>query len=174
MPIPPSMNTNTNTSDWLSQIKVASPCRAPWDQMTGNDRARFCSYCQKNVYNLSALSRAEITALIQEKEGKLCARFYRRSDGTLLTADCPIGLRRLTRRLYGLKVAAAGMLLAAGTVLLITRNDPVPRSPGRLSRLWTEAVWTVKGWLGLQPVILGDVCVPVPSAQPTSQSKTSH
>src|SRR5436190_13082644 len=159
-----------NTRDLLSNVKVAAPCAASWDQMTGDDRARFCSLCQKNVYNLSALTAAEITALIQEKEGKLCGRFYRRSDGTMLTADCPVGLRNMARRLRALSVAAAGLLFASLTASMIGgRSDsPVHRTPTRLSQLWNEALWTVKGWLGIQPkvILMGKICVPTPPPQP--------
>ena len=159
-----------NARDLLSNVKVAAPCVVSWDRMTGDDRARFCSLCQKNVYNLSVLTTDEITALIREKEGKLCGRFYRRSDGTMLTADCPVGLRQMARRLRALSVAAAGLLFASLTASMIGgRSDlPAHRTPTRLSQLWNEAVWTVKGWLGIQSkdMLLGEICVPTPSPQP--------
>lgn len=73
------------------RIELATPCRADWNQMTGDDRARFCQSCQKNVYNLSVMTQAEAQQLVREKEGQLCVRFFRRPDGTVLTADCPVG-----------------------------------------------------------------------------------
>jgi hypothetical protein len=160
-----------NTTDVLSNVKVASPCAASWDQMTGDDRARLCSLCQKHVYNLSALTTDEIMALIGDKEGKLCGRFYRRSDGSMLTADCPVGLRRTARRLRALSIAAVGLLYAGliASILMGGRNDSTARrTPGRLSQLWNEAVWTVKGWLGIQPpiMIMGDICLLPPPPQP--------
>src|SRR5205814_4285456 len=82
----------------VQQVQIASPCTASWDGMTGDDRSRFCGQCKLNVYNLSAMTEAEGEALIIEKEGKLCARIYRRYDGTVLTKDCPVGLRAVRRR----------------------------------------------------------------------------
>ena len=41
----------------LEDVRVASPCNASWDAMKGDDRVRFCGECQKNVYNLSAMTR---------------------------------------------------------------------------------------------------------------------
>src|SRR6185503_21216807 len=62
-------------------------------------------------YDLSAMTRDEATALVAASEGKLCARFYRRTDGTVLTADCPVGVRKKrVRRAIG---AAVGGGLAA-------------------------------------------------------------
>jgi hypothetical protein len=87
----------------LDQVRIASPCRADWDAMQGDDRVRFCAECGKNVYNLSAMTRLEAEALVTEKEGRMCARFYQRADGSALTSDCPVGLRiktvRVSRRI---------------------------------------------------------------------------
>ena len=75
----------------LATLSVASPCPAPWDAMKGDQRVRFCESCQKNVYNLSAMTTAEAETLLGKVEGRLCVRFYRRTDGTVLTSDCPVG-----------------------------------------------------------------------------------
>ena len=73
------------------QLKIASPCPASWDDMEGDDRARFCPECELNVYNLSAMTEEEALKLVKEREGRLCVRFYQRRDGTVLTTDCPVG-----------------------------------------------------------------------------------
>ena len=67
----------------VDNIRVAAPCSASWDAMTGDDRVRACGDCQKNVYNLSDLTRDEAEALIREKEGRLCVRYFQRADGTI-------------------------------------------------------------------------------------------
>jgi hypothetical protein len=87
------------TGSVLDRIRIASPCTASWNGMKGDDRVRFCKSCRKNVYNLSALSRDEAERLIQSQDGKLCALLYRRRDGTVLTADCPIGQRTVRERI---------------------------------------------------------------------------
>lgn len=79
--------------DLLDDIRIASPCTARWDGMAGDDRARHCAACDKTVYDLSRLTADQAADLIREKEGSLCVRLYRRSDGRVLTADCPVGLR---------------------------------------------------------------------------------
>lgn len=95
----------------LEKIKVASPCHASWAQMSGDERVRLCGLCSKYVYDLSAMSRAQAESLVQEKEGKLCVRFYRRKDGTVLTADCPVGLRAVRRKVAMLAGAALAILV---------------------------------------------------------------
>lgn len=79
----------------LESIRVAAPCHADWDKMTGDSRARFCGSCEKHVYNLSGMTRAEAEALVRAHEGELCVRFARRADGTVVTGNCPVGLQAL-------------------------------------------------------------------------------
>src|SRR5437867_538664 len=55
-----------NDRSVLDQIRIASPCSASWDAMEGGDRVRFCAHCQKNVYNLSDMSRREAEKLGRE------------------------------------------------------------------------------------------------------------
>ena len=95
----------------LNDIRVAAPCSADWEQMLGDERVRFCSQCQLNVYNLSGMSKREAESLITQTEGRLCVRFYRRADGSILTRNCPVGLSALKRRMSRIATAAASALL---------------------------------------------------------------
>src|SRR5712691_8246363 len=95
----------------LRNVNVASPCPADWDRMIGDERARFCGQCELNVYNLSAMSTLEAESLIARTEGRLCVRYYRRKDGSIITEDCPVGLRRLQQRAARVKRAVASLVL---------------------------------------------------------------
>ncbi len=89
----------TPFNDPLARVRVAAPCSADWNEMRGDERVRFCAQCNLNVYNLSNMSRREAEAVVMRAEGRLCVRYYRRRDGTILTDNCPTGLRALKRRL---------------------------------------------------------------------------
>ncbi len=52
------------------KFSIASPCKRDWSKMTGDERVRFCGDCKMNVYNLSAMSQAEVLALVKEREGR--------------------------------------------------------------------------------------------------------
>jgi hypothetical protein len=79
--------------------------------MIGSDRVRFCGQCSLNVYNLSAMTRDQAESLIAGNEGRLCVRFYRRRDGSIITQDCPVGLRAVRARVsYWTKAVAAAVL----------------------------------------------------------------
>src|SRR5258706_15038909 len=88
----------TNKKFDVNSLRVASPCSVGWEMMTGDERARHCQLCSINVYNVSALSAAEVESLVLKREGRLCIRMYRRADGTVLTKDCPVGLRAIQKR----------------------------------------------------------------------------
>jgi len=115
----------------LEGLRVASPCEVSWDTMQGDDRVRHCGACRLNVYNLSAMPRGEAESLVRNAEGRLCVRFFRRADGTVLTQDCPVGLEKVRRRLrrIGNAVAAAFAALFVAGCGGTTTDEGTPRPP---------------------------------------------
>ena len=95
------------------RLKVASPCDANWDAMTGDEAIRFCGLCKKNVYQISNMTNEQVEELLAEAGEKKCGRFYQRKDGTLVTADCSVGLKRKRRKQAALGLGA-GILSAIG------------------------------------------------------------
>lgn len=101
----------------LDRVGIASPCKADWDDMTGDERVRRCGSCDLDVYDLSAMRRDEAEAFLATRAGaeRTCVRFFRRADGRLLTRDCPVGVRAAWRRMTwaGAGLLAAGFAAAA-------------------------------------------------------------
>ena len=97
----------------LGRVRIASPCPMSWHDMEGGDQVRFCHECKLNVYNLSSMTKPEAESLIREHEGRLCVGYYQRADGTIITSNCPLGLRAARKAATWLacKVAAAVVLL---------------------------------------------------------------
>jgi hypothetical protein len=58
------------------------------------------------------MSRQEAEDLITKTEGRLCVRFYRRADGSVLTQNCPVGLKALKRRVAWVAQVILGMVLS--------------------------------------------------------------
>jgi hypothetical protein len=128
----------------LDTLRLANPCPAAWEEMVGDDRVRFCKRCQLHVYNLSALPRHEAEAFLDEREGRTCLRFYRRADGTILTRDCPVGLRAARRTLRFLFGAAVLALLVSATVLVGFFGGSRRRQEGITWLRGTNVVQTVQ------------------------------
>jgi hypothetical protein len=111
----------------LANIRVASPCTADWAKMTGDERTRHCGDCNKNVYNLSQMTRDEAEALILAKEGRLCVRYFQRKDGTILLKDCTVGVANGRKRRL-IAAGAAALLAGAGGAALMMRGDDSSRA----------------------------------------------
>jgi carboxypeptidase family protein len=109
----------------VTNIRIASPCPADWEKMVGDERVRHCADCNLNVYNLSAMTERQVQELIEDSRGKrLCTRFYRRADGTVLTQDCPWSLRTLRRKIT--RLAAAVLTAVMGVTVALAKNKPQP------------------------------------------------
>ena len=101
----------------LDHVQVAAPCKSDWDQMIGSEQMRFCGHCNLNVYNLSGMTRDEAEFIIARNEGRLCVRFYRRADGSIITSKCPVGLRAIKEGVsYWTKAIGAAALTFLATV----------------------------------------------------------
>jgi hypothetical protein len=118
----------TDMSDEIAvpaTLRVTRPCCVSWRRMRGDDRVRFCGRCERNVYNLSAMTSGEMSALFKAHRMNMCVRFYQRADGTMVTGDCPPATRleRLKRRILDLGMPAPmvrAALWALGLILALT------------------------------------------------------
>lgn len=158
----------------LDHVRVARPCPMRWEDMNPlgpGDRVRRCGRCELNVYNLSNMTRAQAEALLASREPgrRLCAGFYRRADGTILTRDCPVGLRAARARAARLvaRLAAAAALLLTGAVLARSRERD--RWAGSIAQLrpFADLCQWIQGRPSPPPAppawIAGEIC-PLPVA----------
>jgi hypothetical protein len=108
------------------RLEVATPCHVAWSTMQGSDRVRFCAACKRSVFNLTDMTSGEAAALLEDVERRPCVTYFQRADGTVLTADCPVGVSAARRRLAA-AVAAAGAL-AAGLLVGSLQPTGAPRA----------------------------------------------
>jgi hypothetical protein len=108
-------------------LKVASPCSQDWDAMVGDNRKRYCGECKLNVFNLSGMSKTEAENLIMNAEGRLCVRFYKRADGSVITEDCPVGWAKVKQRTKVYVTAFASLIFsffsAIGLATALNKSD---------------------------------------------------
>jgi hypothetical protein len=151
----------------LESITVTTPCSEPWAKMVGDDRVRFCGRCDKNVYNLSAMTTGEAEALLDAHGASLCVRFWKRPDGTVLTTDCPVGAkRRRRRRLVVTAVAVAAGAL--GAVWALTER------PARIDGPDLHVEAHVAPAPPPEPAIQGGMSMEPPPAPPPPPAPRAH
>jgi hypothetical protein len=125
----------------MKNIMIASPCTVDWNTMDGDDRVRVCGACKHNVYDTSKLTTKEILDLMAA-DSNACLKIYRRADGTLLTEDCPFGLRTLRRGARtASKIAASLWALAlsftsvsAQPSAIATEGTPKQKASGKKAK----------------------------------------
>jgi hypothetical protein len=133
--------------------------------MSGDDRMRHCGECKLDVYDLSAMSRAEAEAFIAKprKAGRLCVRFQRRADGRIVTNDCVTARQKIARRAKRIRIAAAALFAMAFPTLSVGCGQP-PRMGGIAPAPPADP----------QPAppehpIMGDMVCPAPQTPPEDQ-----
>ncbi|MCU1228626.1 MAG: hypothetical protein JWO97_1510 [Acidobacteria bacterium] len=138
--------TSGMPGDPLKDIRIAAPCPASWEGMAGDERVRHCTLCSLNVYNFREMKRDEIRALLDRTEGRVCARLYRRADGTLLTSDCPSGFQVLRQRMsrFAAAVTAAFFTVSAFASDGATCEKPRVRKHGSKVKFTTEQLATAQ------------------------------
>jgi hypothetical protein len=145
----------------LDRLSIASPCSADWNQMQGDERRRFCSSCSLHVHDLSRMTTDEAMSLLQQAgQGRVCVRFFRRSDGKVLTRDCPVGLRQKLRRMAA-RAAALWLLLCSGLAACVrprqAEGAPAQPQPVSAPQPGPEAM-PLQG-----EAVMGDIELPEPT-----------
>jgi hypothetical protein len=90
--------------------------------MSGDDLIRFCAQCNHHVYNFSKMTVGQIESLLRAKEGRMCVRFERMPDGSIITRQEPKQLSFLQPRL----LSAAGATLVTALSLNATTPAQTP------------------------------------------------
>lgn len=165
----------------LEDLRIASPCSMRWDDMVGDARSRHCGACRLNVYDISAMTREEAMSFIVEKEGRACIRLHRRADGTVVTRNCPVGVRRVRHAV----VRAAGSLAAVAALAVGAFASLGERLKGRSVRIsQTEPYVSLVKLLRTDPLAasspppiiwMGAIDIPLTATQPfQSSADPSH
>jgi hypothetical protein len=150
------MVTCNDDKTLLDRISIASPCSADWNAMQGDDRKRYCSQCKLHVHNLSGMTADESIDLLRAAgQGRLCVRLFRRADGTVLTRDCPVGLRQKLRAGWARAVAMLAALWA-GAVSCV--KQPATGADAQVPVVVPEPV--KMGEMQIREVEMGDVAPP--------------
>lgn len=62
-------------------LEIPEPCHESWDQMTADEKGRFCGSCQKQVIDFSTMDDVQVFAFFRKAGNRsVCGRF---SDGQL-------------------------------------------------------------------------------------------
>ncbi len=105
----------------LDSIDVPAPCPKKWDEMIGDDKIRLCQSCDKNIYNISEMTRSEARKLLFQSKEKVCIRLEKDGNGRVQT------LKKQFHKITRQAPIAAGVLSASLTFSALTyaQGEPV-------------------------------------------------
>ena len=106
--------------------RIRNPCFVDWNRMHGNAQQRFCTQCQKSVFNLSAMSEESARTIVNQ--GGVCVRYRADPKTGTIHHQAPT---RFAVRLATTAVLTAGITLPAAAA--------ISREPGEVGLLAT--VW---------------------------------
>lgn len=164
----------------LDSVRIASPCPVKWQHMTpigAGERVRYCDQCRLNVHNMSDMTRDEAEAFLRSiaPGERMCGSFWRRADGTILTRDCPVGLRAARQKLirWVTRAAAAITVVLTGAAYARARSSQ-ERWWGGLASLapFNSLTYWVRGKPAPPPAQFvqgGLICLP-PTQPPASNT----
>jgi hypothetical protein len=155
----------TQQNDFLDRMRIAKPCGVGWERMSGDDRVRFCDQCDLHVYNFSEMTRQQVESLIASTEGRVCARLYRRADGTVLTRDCPVGIRAFRKRASRMAGAALTTLLSLSTFVFGQKGTQEDKTCTRVVALKVKKSVVKDGPATLKGVVLDEMGAVIPGAR---------
>lgn len=83
-------------------------CPKAWEDMSGNETTRFCTYCKKHVHNLETMSVSERLTLLSSPAASICSRYK-----VALRRPAPGNEESYLRHMakYGAGVALTGSVL---------------------------------------------------------------
>lgn len=91
-------------------VMIAAPCPVTWESMQGDERVRHCSGCSKNVFNLSDMSDVELEQFLLANGANQCVRLFRRTDGKIMTDNCPRAFRAIRNKWRKIMHVASAIL----------------------------------------------------------------
>jgi Carboxypeptidase regulatory-like domain/Ankyrin repeats (3 copies) len=117
--------------DLLDKITIKSPCSESWNEMSGNEKVRFCSHCAKDVSNISTMTRKEAFKLVRKSNGDLCIRYYQKPSGKKLFLP---QLHQIIRRTGVLAGTLSAALSVSAVAYAQTITEETPKSEIEISQ----------------------------------------
>jgi hypothetical protein len=72
-------------------LSIPTPCHENWEQMTQEEKGRFCGSCQKTVIDFTSMSDRQLAEFFKRPKNDVCGRF----NNDQLEREIPIPKKRI-------------------------------------------------------------------------------
>ena len=103
------------------KLTIPKPCHENWNEMTPNEKGRFCRSCAKTVVDFTQFSEKQVQEyLLKNRHQKVCGHFYRKQLDSLVIEipERVIFHKHSFRSLFVL-----ALVLTMGTMLLSCKTE---------------------------------------------------
>ncbi|MFB1004463.1 MAG: hypothetical protein QMC70_10060 [Bacteroidia bacterium] len=126
------------------RIKIEKPCNENWNEMTPDEKGRFCNKCAKSVIDFSILSDQEAIAVLSSSKDELCGRV---TSTQLNTPFIHFPEPKQSRIPYSKIAANLFFVASAFSTQSCTAQNDKPKTAIHTSKIDDE------------DLIVGDICV---------------
>jgi len=71
----------------LRNLAIPNPCPKNWEEMEGDASTRHCESCDKDVVDVTGMSKTEAIELFEESTERVCVHGRANRDGRLLFGE---------------------------------------------------------------------------------------
>ncbi len=126
------MSSTENTS---LHVEIDGPCPANLPRLTPAERVRFCTLCNKDVHNLSAMTLTEANTLL-DCEDDLCVSFEMDDAGAVVLATRPMNK---LRRWMSMAATVAFTFTSQTGCVEVLKTPTAERGKGILEKISQQA-----------------------------------
>lgn len=103
------------------KITIPKPCHENWNNMTVNEKGKFCDICTKTVIDFTKKSTIEVQEILLENKGKrICGHFNTNQLGSV-NIEIPNVI--FSDNLSYTRIFTLALLLAMGTSIMSCKTD---------------------------------------------------
>lgn len=103
------------------KISIPEPCHENWDEMTINEKGRFCSSCSKTVIDFTKKESRQIQEYLKKhQEERICGHFYKKQLDSIVI-ELPESI--FERELSFHKLFVIVLVFVMGTTLLSCKTE---------------------------------------------------
>jgi Carboxypeptidase regulatory-like domain len=157
-----------------TKLHMPAPCPSKWNEMTGDERVRHCSGCNRNVYNFSAMTESDIDELLAHHQGQLCVRTQRRARDGEISKQAVLA-KPLAGGQRGAGVAGAALVSLMGlfSPLAVQTTAATMATPRQVESIAESVIVWVSDESGL-PVSRAKVTIVSPSTGDSATGETDE
>ena len=133
------------------KISINEPCKENWNNMQENQNGRFCSSCQKSVFDFTQFSDAELSNWFIKNQGKTCGKFKPDQLNRLIANRSNFSLRWFKPNLIAASLIAFLTLPKLSKATNISPHSTYisdhkkPIKEGKIEKTIAEDFITIKG-----------------------------